>query len=378
MKSPPKPFPYPLYVTRPFLPDLARYQERLASIWSDRWLTNKGRQHDALHDALRSFLGYDNLSLLNNATQGLCIALKALDIQGEVITTPFTFPATPHAISWNNATPVFADIDSRRLTIDPQSIESVISPRTEAILGVHVYGIPCDVEAIDQIAKRHGLKVIYDAAHVFGTRLNQTPIGQFGDVSVFSFHATKLFHTAEGGCAVSPSPALIKTIDLLKNFGIEDEENVSAPGVNGKLNELQAALGCCVLEEVQTELLSRQRVLSIYQARLASIAELELVRIPGEASNSLQYFVIRVPSRVTGISRDYLHNALRQLNIVTRKYFFPLCSTFPHYRNSLSVRIPLPKAESAASEVLALPFHGQLTDDEVHGICDAISYLMTK
>mgnify|MGYP003347425706 CR=1 FL=1 len=260
-----RPFKNPIYVTRPLLPPLEQYQARLSDVWASQWLTNVGAQHEQLSAAVRSYLDVPQLSLFNNGTIALLAALRALDVSGDVITTPFTFPATPHAISWNGATPVFCDIDPVSLTLDPARVEEAVTSRTSAILAVHVYGIPCDVTALQSIASRHGLKLIYDAAHAFGTRINGVGIGNFGDASMFSFHATKLFHSAEGGALVCGSAATRTAFDHLKNFGILNQEEVGQVGINGKMNELQAALGLAVLDLVPEELARRRAIIARYR-----------------------------------------------------------------------------------------------------------------
>jgi len=365
-------FPKPIYVTKPFLPPLEEYVERLSEVWGSGWLTNKGKQHEELRAALSDYLGYPNLSLFSNATQGLMTACKALGVSGEVITTPFTFPATPHVISWINATPVFADIDPIRLTIDPQQIEALITPKTTAILGVHVYGVPCDVNVIDELAKRYGLKVIYDAAHAFGTTINGLPVGKFGDATVFSFHATKLFHTAEGGALVTPHTGLLEQIELLKNFGIKNEEEVVLPGINSKMNELQAALGCCVLQHLDQEISARTKIDNIYRSRFDSIDGISIQTMPEGVTNSLQYFVVRIDPETSLVNRDTLHNELKLFNIFTRKYFFPLCTDYKHYQQASRSENGLLHATKATNEVLALPFYGSMSEDDAHRICDSV------
>src|SRR5215217_340008 len=229
----PTPFRNPVYVTRPILPSLEKYTQKLEEIWRAEWLTNGGTQHQQLEVALSSFLGARHLSLFNNGTTALIVACQALRLSGEVITTPFTFPAAPHVLSWNNITPVFADIDRATMNLDPNNIEPLVTNHTSAILAVHVYGVPCDVLAIQEIATRHGLRVIYDAAHAFGTSVAAVPIVEFGDASMLSFHATKLFHTAEGGALVVRDEEMKRRVDFLKNFGIKDEFHVLTPGING-------------------------------------------------------------------------------------------------------------------------------------------------
>ena len=375
MISPPTVFPQPIYVTRPMLPPLGEYTELLQDIWASGWLANGGDQHRALEAELAQWLQVPHLSLFNNGTIALVVACQALRLTGEVITTPFTFPATPHVLSWNNVTPVFADIDPETLCIDPASVEPLVTRRTTGILGVHVYGVPCNVDALGAIAHRHGLRVVYDGAHAFGTQINGQAIGTFGDATMFSFHATKLFHTAEGGALAVNDPDLKQHIDLLKNFGIKNENEIVMPGINGKMSELQAALGRVVLRYVEGERQRRAAIRQVYEQRLSGITGLRLHAMPGGVTDSLQYLVLRVNAGQAGCSRDTLHERLKRYNIITRKYFHPLCSDYSCYRHLPSASPQhLPNAYRVASEVLALPLYGALTADDVHRICDAIHY----
>jgi len=378
MATPPKApdvFAQPVYVTRPLLPPLAEYTQLLQEVWASGWLANGGAQHQALEAELSQWLGAPHLSLFNNGTIALIVACQALRLAGEVVTSPFTFPATPHVLSWNNVTPVFADIDPDTLCLDPNCVEALVTNHTSAILGVHVYGIPCDVAALDTLARTYSLRVVYDGAHAFGTRVQGQAISSFGDATMFSFHATKLFHTAEGGALAVNDPDLKKRIDLLKNFGIKNENEVVMPGINGKMSELQAALGRIVLRHVDLERERRAALRALYQARLAEQPGLRLLQIPANASDSLQYLVLRVNPAEAGCNRDQLHERLKRFNIITRKYFHPLCSDYSCYRHLPSARAHnLPNAYRVASEVLTLPYFGALSDDDVHHICDAILY----
>ena len=370
-------FSEPIYVTRPMLPSIDEYHAHLDDIWQSGWLSNSGSKHRALEEALQEHLQAQYLSLFNNGTIALITACQALRLAGEVITTPFTFPATPHVLAWNNLTPVFADIHPDTLTLDPARIEPLITSRTSAILGVHVYGMPCAVDQIQQIADAYGLKVIYDGAHAFGTKINGVPVTDFGDATMLSFHATKLFHTAEGGGLVVQDPALHRRIELLRNFGIKNETEVAFPGINGKMNELQAALGLLTLRMVEREKLARTFVASVYRERLTAHEGLSIFELPMTISNSQQYFVIRVDKDTCSVNRDLLYDALKKFNINARKYFFPLCSDYNCYR-SLPSSSPtnLPMAHCAALEVLSLPYYGALGYDDAHQICDAIDYIL--
>ncbi len=375
MRAPPRAFEQPIHVTRPLLPPLAEYTELLASVWACGWLTNGGPQHVALERELADALRVHHLSLVNNGTTGLSVACAALALTGEVVTTPFTFPATPHALLQAGVRPVFADIDPHSLCLDAAHAASLVTGDTSAILGVHVYGNPCDVRAIDALARARGLAVLYDAAHAFGTEIDGHPLAAFGDATMLSFHATKLFHSAEGGALVVRDAALKTRIDLLKNFGIRDADHVEAAGINGKMNELQAALGRVVLRHLDAERQRRAIVRAIYRERLDAIDGLTLLARPPGATDSLQYMVVRVDERLAGCSRDALHERLKRFNIHTRKYFFPLCSDYPHFRHLPSAQPErLPHACRAAAEVMTLPLYGALDEDDVHAICDALVY----
>jgi dTDP-4-amino-4,6-dideoxygalactose transaminase len=370
----PEPFKEPIYVTRPLLPDLSRVTEKLQEVWNAQWLSNSGSQHKQLEEQLTEFLKVPYTSLFNNGTIALMVAVQSLRLQGEVITTPFTFPATTHVLAWNNITPVFCDIDPVTLTIDPERIEGLITNRTTGILGVHVYGIPCHVEQIQQIADRHGLKVIYDAAHAFGTEINGHGIGSYGDISMFSFHPTKLFHTAEGGALTYGDPNLKPRIDLLKNFGIKNEFEVTMPGINGKMNELSAVMGQLVLEMVHDEWQRRKAIREQYLQELAGLPGISVVEMPEGVTNSLQYMVIRINAKEFGKTRDQVYDHLRRYNVYARKYFYPLTSDYPCYRQlPTACNGTLQEARKAADEVLCLPFYGGLRCKDLVAITNLIA-----
>jgi dTDP-4-amino-4,6-dideoxygalactose transaminase len=369
----PKPFPTPIYVTKPALPALPQFTHHLDDMWSSKILSNQGPKHRALEGKLATLLRVPNVELFCNGTLALCLVLRALKIRGEVITTPFTFPATPHSIVWAGATPVFCDINADTLCLDPGGIEEAISPQTEAILGVHVYGVPCDVAAIEAIAKKHRLKVVYDAAHAFMTEIEGKPIGAFGDASMFSFHATKLFHTIEGGCITFSDQELGRQLRLLRNFGIKDEETVDEIGLNAKLNELQAAVGLEMLRILPTERTKRARVRQLYAEIFRSIGGLRLIDIPSGVGNSLQYLAVRVDAKKFGFTRDELHSSLKRYNIYTRKYFFPLCSDYECYRGAKQGDIS--EARRAAREILCFPFYGDLSADAVMQIGEIVHFI---
>lgn len=371
----PKSFPQPLYVTRPMLGPLSEYLPVLEEVWQSGWLTNAGPKHEELEAALSDFLRAPNLSLFNNGTIALVVACQALRLSGEVITTPFTFPATPHVLSWNGITPVFADIHPETLTLDPAAIEPLITARTTGILGVHVYGMPCHVEAIQRIADMYGLRVVYDGAHAFATEIDGTPLTEYGDATMLSFHATKLFHTAEGGALVVRDPAVKRRIDFLKNFGIKNETIVVMPGINGKMNEIQAALGLVNLRLYEAERARRRVLADAYHRLLAGIDGLSCFSLPANVGSSEQYFIVRIARAGEPNLRDRVYYELRKYNIFTRRYFYPLCSDANCYRSLPSAaESNLPLARKAAAEVLALPFYGDLGVDGVERICDALRY----
>jgi len=369
-----EPFDKPIYVTRPLLPPLEELSKSLQDIWDAQWLTNNGAKHKELENKLGDYLKVPQLSLFNNGTIALLVAIKALELTGEVITTPFTFAATAHSISWMGLEPVFVDIDPVTMCIDPKRIEEAITPRTSAIMPVHVFGTPCDVKAIQEIADRYNLKVIYDAAHAFGTEIDGTGIGNFGDITMYSFHATKLFNSAEGGALACKSEELKKKIDLLKNFGIKNEEEVIEVGINGKMNELQAAMGLAVLEHIEEERQKRAIIKQTYIENLKDIPGIKLMPdLPGVRS-SYQYFAIRIDEEEFGKSRDYVYEELKKYNVFTRKYFHPLCSNFECYKHLPSADPKnLPVANKIGNGVLSMPFYGGIREEDTRKICEIIS-----
>ncbi len=369
-----EPFSENIFVTRPVFPSIEEVTEKLRDIWSAKWLTNNGPQHYMLERELEQYLKVPYLSLFNNGTIALIIAIKSLRLQGEVITTPFTFAATPHVLSWNNIRPIFCDIDEDTMNIDADKIESMITPQTTAILAVHVFGTPCNVEKIQQVADAYGLKVVYDAAHAFGVEIDGQGIGNFGDISMFSFHATKVYHTLEGGALVHGNKNLKQRIDLLKNFGIKNEDEVVMAGINGKLDEVRAAIGRIMLGYVADEKEKRRKLHEVYNAELGNVEGLKLM--PHCAENvklNYQYYVIRVDEKVFGKSRDYVYDELKKYNVHARKYFHPLCSEFTCYRQLNSSHPEnLPVANVVGQQVLSLPMYGELTADDVKKICAII------
>ena len=375
--SSPKPFPSPLYVTRPLLPDLALIQAKLQEIWDSKWLTNNGPQHNLLEKELTGTLKVPYLTLFNNGTIALIVACQSLRLSGEVITTPFTFPATPHVLTWNNIKPIFCDIDPATMNIDANRIESLITPQTTGILAVHVFGTPCDTAKIQEVADRYGLRVVYDAAHAFGVEIEDKGIGTFGDISMFSFHATKLFHTAEGGALTFNDKKLKARIDLLKNFGIKNEEEVVMPGINGKMNEIQAALGIVVLRYIEEERRKRKVLSDRYKKCLKNIEGITYQdNERSKVRNSFQYFVVRIDESIFGRSRDYVYNELKKYNIFARKYFYPLCSDYTCYRHLPSAEAEnLQVANRVSQEILSLPFFGDLSEDDIEKICRILMYI---
>ena len=367
--------PDAVYVTRPTMPDLRQYTEVLEGIWDRKWLTNQGPLHETLEAKLSAYLGVEHLSLFCNGTIAILVALEALRINsGEVITTPFSFPATTHSLYWNRVRPVFCDIDPVTLNLDPTKIERLISPETRAILAVHVYGRPCNVEAIERIANVHGLQVIYDAAHAFGVRYKGRSILNYGDMSILSFHATKLFTTVEGGALVCASDVRRQRVNSLKNFGIADEETVIGPGINGKMNELQAAFGLMQLESVDLEISNRRVLSHLYRELLAAIPGVTFLSDIPDTESTYAYLAVLIDEAHFGMSRDDLFALLRKCNIVARKYFYPLISSAPCYSALPSAASSnLPVAERVAKQVLCLPIYGTLDAQTVRAVCETIS-----
>lgn len=365
-------FDAPVQVTRPNLPTLEAYAARLAPAWERHWLTNDGCLHAQLEQALTQYLDTPYLRLFCNGTIALLTALQALKVDaGNVITTPFTFPATINVLHWNRLRPVFCDIEPDTYNMNPAGIEALIGPETRAIMPVHVYGRPCNVEAIERIADKHGLPVIYDAAHAFGVQFKGRSLLARGTMSMVSFHATKLFTTAEGGALTMNDGVLYERVRLLKNFGIADEETVVAPGINGKMNELQAALGLVQIERVDAEIQQRQRIACLYHDQLRNTPGLALPprQLPDVAGNHA-YFPVRIDEESYGMDRDVLYTLLKRCNVHARKYFYPLCSTYPWCDAGSAI---VPEAEAAAATVLCLPIYGQLPSDAVQRISDMIN-----
>jgi len=364
-------FKEPIYVTRPVFPKISEVTAKLEEIWASKWLTNNGPQHQALESELAVRLKVPCLSLFNNGTIALMVACQSLRLSGDVITTPFTFAATPHVLAWNNIRPIFCDVDPVTMNIDADKIESMITPQTTAILAVHVFGTPCDVQKIQEVADRYGLRVVYDAAHAFGVELNGQGIGNFGDISMMSFHATKLYHTVEGGALMHGDHNLKTRIDLLKNFGIKNEEEVVMPGINGKMNEVQAAVGRIMLGYVDGEREKRRALHMVYREELSGVPGITLMpQLPSDVRGNYQYYVIRIDAEKFGCSRDEVYEAFKEHNVFTRKYFHPLCSEYTCYRQLPSAAPEkLPVAVKVGREGLSMPMYGELAAGDVRRIC---------
>ena len=367
----------PVYVTRPLLPDLPTFTTALEGIWQRQWLTNKGPLLDALEAELGRRMRFDHVSLVGSGTMALLLTYRALGLTGEVITTPLTFPSTVSALIWNGLTPVFADVHPTELTLDPDAVERAITPRTSAIVGVHVYGMPCQVDQLQALASRHGLRLIYDGAHTFGTEIDGQPITRYGDATALSFHATKMFNTAEGGAVVTGDADLKRAIDLLKNIGIEDEVSVPIAGINARMNELEAALALATLDLVEAERNARAAIARVYATGLAGIDGITCFTIPAHVRDSHAYFIARVDAAAAGISRDRLCERLKAFNVFARRYFYPACSNLPFCRDLPSAApANLPEANRAATEVLSLPLYGALGTDGAHHICDILRHIV--
>lgn len=362
----------PIYVTQPDLPPLKDFIPYLQQIWDSKWLTNNGPFHQQLELALCDYLGVNHISLFTNGTIALITALQALRITGEVITTPYSFVATTHSLLWNGIKPVFVDIDPKTLNLDPDKIESVITPQTTAIMPVHCYGHPCDVDRIQKIADNYGLKIIYDAAHAFGVQSHEGSVLNYGDLSVLSFHATKVFNTFEGGAIVCPDAKTKQRIDQLKNFGILDEVTVVAPGINGKMSEINAAFGLLQLKGIDKALLKRKAIDNYYRKGLAGVDGIHCLSDAGEKVANYSYFPILVQPKYR-LSRDSLYQKLQDSGIYARRYFYPLISDFPMYQGIPSAaRSNLSIAHKAANEVICLPIYPSLTGEQLDQVINCI------
>jgi dTDP-4-amino-4,6-dideoxygalactose transaminase len=354
----------PIFVTRPYLPPLEEFIPYLRKIWDSQILTNGGPFHQQLEQEICEYLGVNHISLFTNGTIALVTALQTLRITGEVITTPYSFVATSHALLWNGIKPVFVDIDANTLNIDPKKIEAAITPQTTAILPVHCYGYPCDIDSIQKIADNYNLKVIYDAAHAFGVKFNGDSILNYGDLSVLSFHATKVFNTFEGGAIVCPDSKTKLRIDRLKNFGFVDEVTVVATGINGKMSEINAAFGLLQLKYADDALTKRQQIDSLYRELLQDVKGINCLGSDFQSNSNCSYFPIIVGVDYP-MSRDDLYFRLKEQNVFSRRYFYPLISDFPMYRGLASAHPSnLPIATDISSKILCLPIYPELSQDD--------------
>ena len=360
-------------VTSPLLPPLEEFIPYLEEIWKSKWITNNGQFHRQLEEALADYLGVKYVSLFTNGTLPLITALQALGIKGEVITTPYSFVATTHALWWNGIKPVFVDIDPETCNLDPDKIEAAITERTTAIMPVHCYGMPCDTEKIQAIADKHGLKVIYDAAHTFGVRVNGESILKAGDMSTLSFHATKVYNTVEGGALVCHDAETKKQIDFLKNFGFNGETEVVAPGINSKMDEIRSAYGLLNLKQVDAAIEARHKVADYYRSILRTVKGVKVFEdVPGVRHN-YAYFPILINAAEYGMTRDELYFKMRDDNVLGRRYFYPLISTFDTYKNLESSNpANLPVATRIADEVICLPMYYGLTEEDLERVVRCI------
>ena len=362
----------PIMVTKSFLPPIEEYKKEIEKIWETNWLTNMGPIHQEFKFKLKEYLKCDNLSLFVNGHQALEIALKSLKLKdgGEIITTPFTFASTTHAIVNCGLRPVFCDIELEMYNIDAEKIEELITEKTVAIVPVHVFGNPCNVKKIEEVAKKHNLKVIYDAAHTFGVEVDGKGIGNFGDISMFSLHATKVFHSIEGGILTYKDKGLEKKLKNLKNFGITGPEEVEIVGGNAKMNEFQAAMGVVNLRYVEKEISKRKKITYLYREELKGIKGIKVLKdFPGVKHN-YSYFPIIVDEKEFGMTRNDLFEKLKEFNIFPRKYFYPLTAEYGCYKGKFNANLPI--AKYVSDRVLALPIYGSLEYSSVKKICEII------
>ncbi len=371
-------FENPIYVTKPFMPPIGEFMEGLKEIWDNQWLTNNGPLIQRYKGEMSQFLNIENLSFFNNGTLALQLGLQGLGITGEVITTPFSFVATTHALYWNKIRPVFCDIEPEYYTLDPEKVEAAITPWTTAILAVHIFGYPCKMDELADIARHHNLKLIYDSAHAFGVNVAGKSIAAYGDLSMFSFHATKLYHTIEGGMLVSSNPSLCVEVDYLKNFGFKNETEVVMPGTNAKMNEMQALMGMQILKYLPELIDKRKKISALYRQQLELIPGISFPPcLPDEVDANYAYFPIEVNEQEYGMSRDQLYENLKKYNVFTRRYFYPLICDFACYRQ-VQVDDPLTVARSVAERILTFPTYHDLEDEQVERICSIVQALHEK
>lgn len=360
-------------VTSPLLPDLKEFEKYLEDIWQRKWITNNGYYHKELEKALAEYLKVPYISLFTNGTLPLITALQAMRITGEVITTPYSFVATTHSIWWNNLKPVFVDVEEDTGNIDPEKIEAAITSNTTAIMPVHVYGTPCNTKRIKEVADKHGLKVIYDAAHAFGVTVNGKSILEEGDMSTLSFHATKVYNTVEGGALICHDEETKKNIDYLKNFGFAGETTVLAPGINSKMDEIRAAYGLLNLKQVDEAITRRKHIADLYRTGLKDIPGIRFLFDIEGVHHNYSYFPIFISEKEYGMNRDALYEKLKKQNILGRRYFYPLISNFPMYSGLESASSAnLPVATKLADQVLCLPIYADLTDEDVERVCKVV------
>lgn len=364
----------PITVTSPLLPPLQEFLPYLEDIWDRKWLTNNGFYHQELEKALADYLKVPYVSLFTNGTLPLMVALQALRITGEVITTPYSFVATTHSLWWNGIKPVFVDVDPSTGNIDPDKIEAAITPKTTAIMPVHVYGTPCDTKRIQEIADKYGLKVIYDAAHAFGVEVGGESILSYGDMSTLSFHATKVYNTVEGGALICHDEKTKKRIDYLKNFGFAGETEIVAPGINGKMDEVRSAFGILALKYVDEAIAKRKYVTQLYKEGLKDIPGISFLMEIESVKHNYSYFPIFVDVENYGIARDELYSRLKEQNILARRYFYPLISEFSTYRGlPSSSKENLPVSNKLADQVICLPLHDSLSEEDINRVLNVIS-----
>lgn len=359
----------PIYVTQPFLPPLVKFIPYLIRIWRNKILTNSGPLHRELEEKLCKYLDVEYVSLFSNGTLALMAALNVLDIKGEVITTPYTFVATTHSLLWNNNKPVFVDINPATFNLDPEKIEAAITSKTTAIMPVHVYGIPCDVKKIEEIAKKHNLKVIYDACHAFGVKIGEDSIFKYGDLSVVSFHATKVFNTFEGGAVICHNKEIKEKLDNFKNFGIrpeiKDKTFVDRIGLNAKMNEVQAAMGLLQLKYIEKNIKKRKKIFDLYRKMLFSVKGIDFIEDISEVKHNYSYFPILVNKGGCGKSRDDIFKKLAEHNIFGRPYFSPLIKDFVLYKNLNLLLSDFPVSGYVSDNILCLPIYSGLKKKEV-------------
>ncbi|MED1747387.1 MULTISPECIES: DegT/DnrJ/EryC1/StrS family aminotransferase [Bacillus] len=363
-------FPTPIHVTKPKLPKFEEYIDKIKNIWENKWLTNDGPLHEEFKTNLREYLGSSQIELFTNGHLALEIALKTIEEKGEVITTPFTFASTVHAIKNTGFQPVFCDIEPNTFNINVNHIEKLITEKTKAIVAVHVFGNPCDVNELDRISRDYGIPVIYDAAHAFGIKVNGKSIAEFGYASMFSMHATKVFHSIEGGVLCYKQKRLTQQLKALKNFGITSNESVDYIGINAKMNEFQAAMGLVNLEEIDQDILTRKEIYHQYEKNLSEIPGINVVSIDEKVHHNYSYFPILLENKEM---RNYVNEELKEYNLFTRKYFYPLCNDFGCYMFDSS---ETPVAVYVSNRILALPMYSELSLSEVEQVCTIIKIVL--